>query len=353
MGHSYTAVGWNRQKKIYDRILIGGILAYLAIFVVLGFLLHPDATAETLLIRALGTGALLLLHIILAIGPLCRLDSRFLPFLYNRRHMGVAMFVLALGHGAFSILQFHAFGDIHPILSVFTSNTRIESLAQFPFQPLGFGALIILALMATTSHDFWLTNLSAPVWKALHMLVYLAYALIVLHVALGVLQAETNPLFPALLGLGAVGIFGLHIVAGRREASADREQLMDGAHLVDGMNQLCSVQSIPEKRARVFTVGGERVAVFRYDGKISAVSSVCQHQNGPLGEGCVREGKITCPWHGYEYLPESGASPEPFTEKIPTFRTEVRDGQVWIDPQPLPPGTATPPACFTQESLDV
>lgn len=351
MGHSYTAVGWNRQKKIYDRILLGGILAYLAIFVVLGFLLHPDATAETLLIRATGTGALLLLHIILAIGPLCRLEPRFLPFLYNRRHMGVAMFVLALGHGAFSILQFHAFGDIHPILSVFTSNTRIESLAQFPFQPLGFGALIILALMATTSHDFWLTNLSAPVWKALHMLVYVAYALIVLHVALGVLQAETNPLFPALLGLGAVSIFGLHLLAGRHEARIDRETELAPAD--DGMARLCSVQSIPEKRARVFTVGDERVAVFRYDGKISAVSSVCQHQNGPLGEGCVREGKITCPWHGYEYLPESGASPEPFTEKIPTFRTEVRDGQVWIDPQPLPPGTATPPACFTQESLDV
>lgn len=61
----------------------------------------------------------------------------------------------------------------------------------------------------------------------------------------------------------------------------------------------------------------------------------------------------TFPWHGYEYLPESGASPAPFTEKIPTFRVAVKDGQVWIDPRPLPPGTATPPACFTEESLDV
>jgi hypothetical protein len=30
-----------------------------------------------------------MLTIILSIGPLCRLDRRFLPLLYNRRHFGV------------------------------------------------------------------------------------------------------------------------------------------------------------------------------------------------------------------------------------------------------------------------
>ena len=52
---------------------------------------------------------------------------------------------------------------------------------------------MILFLMAATSHDFWMANLTAPVWKSLHMLVYLAYGLLVLHVTLGVLQAETSP----------------------------------------------------------------------------------------------------------------------------------------------------------------
>jgi len=49
--------------------------------------IHPNATAETLLIRGFGTARLLLLHVILCIGPLCRLDRRFLPLLYNRRHL--------------------------------------------------------------------------------------------------------------------------------------------------------------------------------------------------------------------------------------------------------------------------
>ena len=84
--------------------------------------------------------------------------------------------------------------------------------------------------------------------------------------------------------------------------------------------------------------------MFRYDGKISAVSNVCQHQNGPLGEGKIVDGCITCPWHGYQYVPETGASPPPFNERIPTFNVRVRRGEVWIDPVPNPPGTRAEPA---------
>ena len=92
------------------------------------------------------------------------------------------------------------------------------------------------------------------------------------------------------------------------------------------------------------TVCAERVAVFKYDGKVSAVSNACQHQNGPLGEGKVVDGCITCPWHGFQYEPETGASPPPFVEKIPTFNVRVKDGAIAIDPSPNPPGTRAEPA---------
>ncbi len=350
MGHAYQAVGWNRQKKIYDGVLLGAILLYLGGFLGLGFATHPDATFETMLIRALGTGALLLLHVILSIGPLCRLDRRFLPLLYNRRHLGVAMFILALGHGTLSTIQFHAFGDLHPLVSLLVSNTRFDNLAQFPFQPLGFFALIILALMATTSHDFWLSILSAPVWKALHMLVYVAYALIVMHVVLGVLQTETSLWLSGALGAGVLWVFGLHIVAGRREVRVD---LTPAGVEANSYVDVCALQDIPEKRAKVVSIDGERVAVFRYDGRVSALSNPCQHQNGPLGEGCIRDGLVTCPWHGYQYRPDSGASPEPFTEKVPTFKVKVEEGRVLVQSNPQPAGTRVEPATFNAEEIDV
>src|SRR4051794_6977353 len=189
MSVHYQTVLWNRQKRIYDSVVGGGVLLYLVVFCGVAALIHPNATVETLLIRGLGTAALLLLHVVLCIGPLCRLDKRFLLLLYNRRHLGVTLFVLALGHGVFSLVQFHALGDVNPFVSLLTSNTRYGSLANFPFQQLGALALLILFVMAATSHDFWLHALSPPVWKRLHMLVYIAYATLIGHVALGALQS--------------------------------------------------------------------------------------------------------------------------------------------------------------------
>ncbi|MDX2154194.1 MAG: ferric reductase-like transmembrane domain-containing protein [Bryobacteraceae bacterium] len=338
MSVQYRAVYWNKDKKRYDLLLAAGVLLYLAAFVGLGVVLHPNATAETLLIRGLATLAFLMLHVILAIGPLARLNPRFLPLLYNRRHFGVTMFVVALAHSVFSIIQFHALGDINPIVSIFVSNTRVDSLANFPFQALGFFALLILFLMAATSHDFWLNTLSPPVWKRLHMLVYLAYALLFAHVCLGALQSERGLAPAAVLVAGFATLAVLHVAAASKERVVDRDQP------ADGYIEVGALAAIPENRARLVCAGGERIAVFRYDGKVSAVSNLCAHQNGPLGEGRIIDGCITCPWHGYQYLPDSGTSPPPFTEKIATYRTKVAGGKVFVDPKPLPPGTFVEPA---------
>ncbi len=344
MSAGYQAVLWNRNKKKYDLTIAVGVLLFLGLFVGLGLATRPNAAIETLLIRGLGAGALLLLHVVLAIGPLCRLEPRFLPLLYNRRHLGVGMFLLALAHGGFAVLQFHGFGVLNPVVSVLASNGNYDSLAQFPFQALGLLALVILFLMAATSHDFWLANLTAPVWKSLHMLVYVAYGLALAHVALGSLQAAERPtVLAGLLGAGFIAIGSLHLAAGWRGRLPSLPTAA-GDEAVD----VCAVEDIPLERARIFVLGGERVAVFRYctdDGeRIAAVSNVCQHQNGPLGEGRVISGCITCPWHGYQYRPEDGCSPPPFAERVPTFNVRVEDGRVLVDPRPNPPGARTDPA---------
>jgi sulfoxide reductase heme-binding subunit YedZ len=341
MSLTYQAVGWNRQKKIYDGLIVGGVLTYLLLFIGVGTVVRPEATAEILLIRGAGTAAFLLLHIVLSIGPLCRLDRRFLPLLYNRRHLGVATFLLALVHGTFSTIQYHAMGNVNPLVSLLTSNPRYDSLAQFPFQVLGLLALTVLFLMAATSHDFWLANLTPTIWKALHMLVYVAYGLIVVHVTLGVLQAETSPWLAGALGVGLGWVLILHLVAGFGERRLDTE--VSGPP-VDDYVDVCAVDEIRESRARIVCLGEERIAIFRHEGTISVVSNVCKHQNGPLGEGKIVDGCITCPWHGFQYAPETGASPPPFTEKVSTFNVRVRDGRVLVDPRPNAPGTRVEPA---------
>ena len=344
MSTRYVAVGWNRQKKIYDGLILAGILFYLSLFIMLNHLLQPNAPVETVLIRAFGTAAILLLHLILSIGPLCRIDKRFLPLLYNRRHLGVSMFLLALAHGTLALILYHGFSDMNPFVSLFVSNADYGSLSGFPFQTLGFLALIILFLMAATSHDFWLANLTPPIWKALHMSVYAAYGLLIGHVMLGTLQTETRSSNAAMLGLGMVWLITLHLTAAFREFKKDRHGL-SGSDFVE----VCDLGDIAEKKARIFLVSDERIAIFKYDGKLSAVSNVCKHQNGPLGEGRIVDGCITCPWHGYQYKPASGASPPPFKEKVPTFRLKLVGSRIWVDPRPNPPGTHIDPVVFSTD----
>ena len=348
MGVEYRAVQWNRQKRRYDFTLAGGVAAFLAVFIVATKLRFPLITDEILLLRAVGTAAFVLLHVILCIGPLCRLDTRFLPLLYNRRHLGVTMALLSLVHAVLVVVTYHAGSDTNPILSIFISDASRGSPLGIPFQPLGFVALLILLLMAATSHDFWLANLSAPVWKALHMFVYFAYVLLVLHVALGVLQAEASSLYVSAVAAGFVTVLGLHVTAALKEKPTDAE-MNNSCSATDEFIDVCAVNDIVENRARIVCLSGERVAIFKYSGKISAVSNVCQHQNGPLGEGRVVDGCITCPWHGYQYLPETGASPPPFVEKVPTFNLRVKSGRVFVHPKPNPPGVRAEPALIESE----
>ena len=138
MGVEYVSVQWNRQKKIYDFVLVGGVAVYLVLFAVLTKVLFPYVTDEIMLMRAFGTAAFVLLHIILCIGPLCRLNPRFLPLLYNRRHAGVTMFTLGLIHAVLVVATYHAGSDTNPILSIFVSSPLNGSVSGVPFQPFGF-----------------------------------------------------------------------------------------------------------------------------------------------------------------------------------------------------------------------
>ena len=172
------------------------------------------------------------------------------------------------------------------------------------------------------------------------MLVYVAYTLLVAHIVLGALQSEASPILAIALVVGVIIVLALHLAAALREKRIDRRKL----HATEeGFVEVCQVDRISEKCATMVSVSGERVAVFRYDGKVSAISNVCRHQNGPLGEGKIIDGCVTCPWHGYQYRPETGAAPAPFKERVPTFLVKVIEGTVFIHPQPNAPGTYVEP----------
>lgn len=339
MSASFRAVQWNRDKIVYDAVALLLIGAY-----VFGFMLAMRAGAPAgkapawadLRISAFGTCAFLLISIILSIGPLARLSPKFLPLLYNRRHLGVMAFIVAAIHG-YSVLDWFVIrGSVPWIWNEITNVKDYAKFIGFPMKAIGLFCLIVFFVMAATSHDYWQKFLSPGAWKAIHMAIYGAYGLLVMHVALGLMQRDYSPVIPVALAIVAGTVALVHLLAAFKERSGDAPGDMTG----DGWITVGAPQQIRDKHARIVCApGGERIAVFR-DGPIfGAVTNACAHQNGPLGEGRIIDGCITCPWHGWQYRIEDGCSPPPFKEKLATYRLRLRDGAIEVDPHPLPPGT--------------
>lgn len=335
MSHAFIPVQWNAQKKGYDLLVLLAIVLFIAVFMAVGLAVSA-ADPVILAMRALGLCAFTLLHIILMIGPAARLSDRFKPWLYNRRHLGVMTASLGLMHAALVLAWYHGSGVIDPLTSAIGGYGDYGVAIEFPFEILGLIALFILLLMAATSHDFWLSWLSPPIWKTMHMSVYAAYALLIGHIALGTAQFDKSQGLLWALAVGAALITTLHLASLLKARS--QSDLSDTE--ANGWIAVGDPHTIPLNRARTVTPpNGERIAIFRHETGLSAIMAVCSHQNGPLGEGCIRDGLITCPWHGFQFHPETGEAPAPFEDKVQTHSLKFAQGQLWVRAEPNPLGT--------------
>ena len=356
MSAQLRAVTWNRNKWLYDFAVLAAIAVYVQVFLTVapGFQELPRTNTTSGAIyraQAFGTCAFLLLTLLLSIGPLARLSPRFLPALYNRRHLGVLTCATAFVHVTYVASIYFTNSPLtggDRWLALLVANTSFAQLLGFPFEVFGLGALLLLTLLAATSHDFWLGFLTPRTWKRLHMTVYAAYALLVAHIFFGHVQSAGQPIFASVAGASAVWLLALHLLAARREHARERAAQTRAAAetpwLFAGL-----VSQVAEGRAIVVGVpgAGERVAIFRHHGRLSALSNVCAHQGGPLGEGRVRDGCATCPWHGFQYRLEDGCAPAPFTEKLATYRLKLDGARILLDPRACAPGTRVEPLAVT------
>jgi nitrite reductase/ring-hydroxylating ferredoxin subunit/multimeric flavodoxin WrbA len=81
-----------------------------------------------------------------------------------------------------------------------------------------------------------------------------------------------------------------------------------------------------------------RIAVFVHDGRLTAISDVCNHKGGPLSEGRVQGEFVTCPWHGWEYSVVTGKGPAGYDEEqVPVFAVQERPDGVYVQTPPVLP----------------
>lgn len=94
-----------------------------------------------------------------------------------------------------------------------------------------------------------------------------------------------------------------------RERACRRARVAKDA--VAGAPARLDLGALAEVRARapfVVDLGGRAFRVLELDGELVAHAATCPHWLGPLDRAPVRDGCVTCPWHGYRFDVRTGAS---------------------------------------------
>ncbi|MBO8187155.1 Rieske 2Fe-2S domain-containing protein [Streptomyces spirodelae] len=130
----------------------------------------------------------------------------------------------------------------------------------------------------------------------------------------------------AMAGLG--GLIGGHL-AYRQSAGPNQSEPVP--YLVGpGWHPVGKADSFPVGQAASASLGEVKLLVFREpSGTVRVLADRCAHQSGPLSEGTVSDGCVTCPWHGSTFRLSDGWNVSgPATAPQPSFRTRVTDDGV-------------------------
>ena len=87
------------------------------------------------------------------------------------------------------------------------------------------------------------------------------------------------------------------------------------------------------KRRLAWTIkhNGRRYAVFDVDGEFQVTDAGCPHNGGPLADGVVRDGAVTCPWHWYSFDLRTGDCRSPVGYQLRKYPVRSRDGRMFAE----------------------
>ena len=96
--------------------------------------------------------------------------------------------------------------------------------------------------------------------------------------------------------------------------------------------QVCAATEVPENGVISREVGEELVAIYNIGGVFYATEARCTHGLSDLADGTLEGDTIECSFHfGAFHVPSGKPTQPPCFLPLKTFKTEVRDGQVFVD----------------------
>ena len=99
--------------------------------------------------------------------------------------------------------------------------------------------------------------------------------------------------------------------------------------------RVCTVDELQSTGMKLVSAEGRTVLIIADQGNVYALDNRCPHMGFPLQRGTIRDGILTCHWHHAKFDLGSGCTFDPFADDVPSFYVEVRNGEVWLDPDPI------------------
>ena len=93
----------------------------------------------------------------------------------------------------------------------------------------------------------------------------------------------------------------------------------------------CSLADLWIGEMKSVNVGGRAVLLLNWGGRISAYENRCCHLGVPLSQGSLKDGKLVCRAHGWEFDPSTGHGINPATVHLKTYLAKADDGAIWVD----------------------
>jgi nitrite reductase/ring-hydroxylating ferredoxin subunit len=91
-----------------------------------------------------------------------------------------------------------------------------------------------------------------------------------------------------------------------------------------------TLSAFPPGSVTEVMIGDYPYAICNAGGTVRALSGVCIHRGGPLGQGQLHDGRVVCPYHLWEFDLCTGRYDYDPTQGVATYAVKVEGGDVFL-----------------------
>lgn len=95
--------------------------------------------------------------------------------------------------------------------------------------------------------------------------------------------------------------------------------------------KLASLAQLPPGSLIEIVRGDDLYALCHVEGQVRALSGVCPHAGGPLGQGAMEGSLVTCPFHAFQFDSATGVCTLDDEMRVETYPVRVENGEIFVD----------------------